>query len=611
MLPLLLAAAALHLEVDPARLELGKSSARAVVHVTSQAEPRLSANVGSLVNLRREGPESWTAEYVPPRETFPQVALVAAVVSDELAWTSIPLWGRGVALVQTRAGARISVEIGARTFGPAQADQRGQALVPVIVPPGVHEVRHRGRRIDLPVPEASRLHVVLVEERARADRLEKVTICVLAADDEGKPRSGAQLVVRPDRGKVSAAQERAPGELWATWTLPPGSAGTARLRVALADAPALVAQAKVTLEPGPPAAVELTADRDTIVAGAGREVTLRAGARDAAGNASLARLELSGTAGFGTLVEGRPGEWRLRPPDSFGGRQSIELVAHPQGTAEPRASVLLRLLPGEPASASIEPGDPAVRTGAGGRLLLRLRRTDRFGNLVPGATPAATAEEGSIAGVEPQSDGAYLATYLPPRRWDREETVVDVRWPESAARTRVLLLPRLALLTISPKVGALSNFARLNSPVAAVEASLRTGRFGPELAFSTELAWYFSSRQQAVGQLGNAQGRVDFFALSAQLAVRVPIGIRTTVWAGAGPSLEAIASRLQLGSEPQVSESALVLGAAVSLGIERRFARALPFAELRWSRHRDPSLSTFTGAISATSLLLGTRFELL
>jgi hypothetical protein len=68
---------------------------------------------------------------------------------------------------------------------------------------------------------------------------------------------------------------------------------------------------------------------------------------------------------------------------------------------------------------------------------------------------------------------------------------------------------------------------------------------------------------------------------------------------------------LQLGSEPQVSESALVVGAAVSLGVERRFARALPFAELRWSRHRDPSLSTLTGAISATSLLLGTRFELL
>ena len=611
MLPLLLAAAALHIEADPARLELGRSSARALVHITSPVEPRLSASAGRLLKLRREGPESWTAEYLPPRETFPQVALLAAVVSGELAWTSLPLWGRGMALVQTRAGARISVEIGPRTFGPAVADARGQALVPVIVPPGVHEVRHRGRRIDLPVPEAPRLHVVLLDERVRADRVEKMTICVLAADDEGKPRSGARLVVRPDRGEVSAAQERAPGELWATWTLPPGSAGTARLTVALADAPALVAQAQLTLEPGPPATVELTADRDSVVAGAGNQVMVRARARDAAGNASLAALAVSAPPGFGTLAETRPGEWRFRPLDSFGGRQSVELVGHPLGNAEPSASVLLRLLPGEPASVSIEPGEPAVRTGPGGRLLLRLRQTDRFGNPVPGGTPAASAEEGSIAGIERQSDGAWLATYLPPRRWDRGDTVVDVRWPEAAARTRVALLPGLAPLAISPKVGGLSNFARLNSPVAAVEASLRTDRFGPELAFSTELAWYFSSRQQDVGQPGTAQGRVDFFALAAQIAVRIPIGLRTTVWAGAGPSLAAIASRLQLGSDPQVSESALVLGGVVSLGLEQRFARALPFVELRASRHRDPSLSTLTGAINAASLLLGTRFELL
>jgi hypothetical protein len=289
----------------------------------------------------------------------------------------------------------------------------------------------------------------------------------------------------------------------------------------------------------------------------------------------------------------------------------VELVAHPRGSAGPSASVGLRLLPGEAASASIEPGTAAVRTGPGGRLLLRVRRTDRFGNVVPGDAPAASAGEGSIGAIEPQSDGGYVATYLPPGRWEREETVVDVRWPGAAARAHVVLLPQLPAVAISPKLGALTNFARLTSPIAALEASLRTDRFGPQLALSAEVAWYFSSRQQAIGPLGTAQGRVDFFALSAQLCVRVPVGIRTTLWAGAGPSLQAVASRLQLGTEPQVSESALVLGALVTIGIERRFARAVPFAELRWSRHRDPQLSTLTGAISAFSFLLGTRFELL
>jgi hypothetical protein len=611
MVALLLAAAALHIEAQPARLELGKSSLRAVVRIASKAEPRLSVNVGGLVKLRRDGPESWTAEYVPPRETFPQVAILAAVVDGEVAWTSLPLWGSGVAMVQTRAKARISVEIGGRTFGPAQADEHGQALVPVIVPPGVHEVRHRGRRIPLPVPDASRLHVVLLGERAQADRAERVTVCVLAIDDEGKPRSGAKLTMQADRGDLSAPRERAPGELWTTWTVPPGSAGAVKLRVALSDAPALIVQAQLALAPGPPAAIELSADRESIVAGAGVDVVLRARARDATGNVSLDPLEISTPEGFGGPVEARPGEWRLRPPDSFGGRQSLEVIAHPRGRAEPHASTWLRLLPGQPASASIEPGSPAVRIGPSGRLQLRVLQTDRFGNLVPGQAPAASAQEGSIAAVERQPDGAYLATYLPPRSWDREDTVVDVRWPEASARTRVLLLPRLATLAISPKAGVVSNFAKLTSPVAALEASLRTDRFGPELAFSTELAWYFSSTQQDAGQLGTAQGRVDFFALSTQLAFRFPIGIRTTVWAGAGPSFEALASKVKVGAEPQVSESTIVVGAAASIGVERRFASTVPFAELRWSRHRDPSLSTLTGAISATSLVLGTRFELL
>ena len=522
-------AAPLHIEADPAHLELGDESVRAVLHVTSATEPRLSASAGSIVNLRREGPEAWTADYVPPPEMFPQLAFLAAVVSGELAWTVLPLWGRGVALVHTRPRASISVEIGERSFGPAQADARGEAQVSVVVPPGVHEVRHRTQRIPLPVPEIPRLHLVLLQERVRADRVEKVGVRILATDDAGKPLPQARLVLRPGRGRVTPPEQRASGESWATWILPPGAAGSARLSAALAEAPKLAAEAALAIETGPVAAVELSADRESVVAGAATEVVLRARARDAAGNPAAEPLEVSGPPGFGALVEHAAGEWWLRPPDSSVAPRTVELVAHPRGSTRPRASVMLKLLP-----APIDPG-------------------------------VAAAHEG----------------------------------------------PRTRLLAISPKLGALSNFARLTSPVVALEASLRTDRLGPELAFSAEASWSFVTRQQAIGQLGTAQARDDFFALSAQLSVRVPIGDRTTLWAGAGPSVQAIASRLQLGSNPRVSESALVPGAIVSIGVERRFAFVVPFAEARWSWHRDPALSTLSGAVSAVSLLLGNRFELL
>ena len=74
-------AAPLHIEADPAHLELGDESVRAVLHVTSATEPRLSASAGSIVNLRREGPEAWTADYVPPPEMFPLLVFLAALAS--------------------------------------------------------------------------------------------------------------------------------------------------------------------------------------------------------------------------------------------------------------------------------------------------------------------------------------------------------------------------------------------------------------------------------------------------------------------------------------------------------------------------------------------------
>jgi hypothetical protein len=166
-------------------------------------------------------------------------------------------------------------------------------------------------------------------------------------------------------------------------------------------------------------------------------------------------------------------------------------------------------------------------------------------------------------------------------------------------------------LTISPKVGGLSNLARLNSPVAAVETMFRTDRFGPELGFGGELAWYFVSQQQDAGQLGTAQARDDFVTLSALASVRMHVGTRLTIWASAGPSLQYIASRLQVGSQPQVSESGIVPGVVLGLGIERAFAHVVPFGELRWSWHADPGFSSLTGSISAFSFVVGNRFELL
>jgi hypothetical protein len=613
MPPLLLLAVAIaapfRLDATPSALELGDEATRSTLTITSATKPTLSANVGQVQNLRRDGPETWIADYLPPDDLFPQVAIVAAVADDELVWTPIPLSGRGVAQVRTRRRARISVKIGRNTFGPAQADAHGEALVPVIVPPGIHEAWHGRQRIALQVPPIPRLHVVALQDHARADRVERITVVVLATEEDGRPLRDGRLRLVPARGETSYPGRREPGEYRAQWTLSPGRTGKLRLTARISESDAPAATAQIAVEPGPAAVIDLVADRQAVAAGSGAEVVLSAHARDSMGNATSEPLELAGLDGLGTITQSGPLQWRLRPSDAFGGRAFLYVAAHPRGRETPRASLTLRLVPSEPASASVEPAVAVARVG-GEPLRMRVRQTDRFGNAVAGAAPSTSAEEGSVTAMDPLPDGGFVATYVPPQRWARDHAAVDMRWPGTSAHADVVLLPPLARWTISPKVGALSNFGRLHSPVAALEAAFRTERFGPELGIATEVSWYFTSQEQNAGQLGAAQARDDFVTLSALVSLRKSIGTRTAFWAGAGPSIEFVASRLQIGSDPRVSETGLVPGIVLAVGAERRFARAVPFMELRWSWHRDPAFSSLTGPVRAFSLVLGNRFEL-
>lgn len=601
-------AAPVRIEAAPSLLVLGKDAAHAALTIASRTRPRLSANVGQVRNLRLDAPDAWVAEYVPPDELFPQIAIVAAVADEEVAWVAISLSGQGVAEVRTRARAKISVKIGGETFGPTQADRHGEALVPVIVPPGVHEALHGRQRIDLRVPPIPRLHVVVLDDHVRADRIERLAVLVLATEENGRPLKDARVRLLPARGEVAAVKQRAPGEYRAQWMLQPGRTGRVRIVATLEGGAAPATAAQITVEPGPAAAIDLTADRDTVMAGAGTEIVFRAKARDSMGNPATEPLELAAN-GFGAVTEAGPLAWRLRPPDTFGGRASQEIAAHPRARPTPRASVILRLEPAEPALASVQPTSATARIG-GAPVRLYVVRTDRFGNAVAGTAPTAVAGEGQVAEIDPLPDGGFVATYVPPARWDRDDTSVEMRWPGAATRTDLVLLPRLAPLTVSPKLGALSNFGRLHSPVVGVEAAFRTDRLGPELGLATELGWYFVSLDQA-GPTGATQARDDFVTLSVLLSLRVHAGARTALWVGVGPSVELLASSLQVGSQPRISESGLVPGVQVAVGVERRFAHGLPFAEVRWSWHRDPGFSTLTGAISAFSVVLGNRFELL
>jgi hypothetical protein len=80
---------------------------------------------------------------------------------------------------------------------------------------------------------------------------------------------------------------------------------------------------------------------------------------------------------------------------------------------------------------------------------------------------------------------------------------------------------------------------------------------------------------------------------------------------GGGPQLTTVLTRTALGGLPAQTGVALVPGAYLAAGLERRFHGLLPFVELRGSISADPALPTLHGALRALSLTTGCRFELL
>jgi len=318
---------AVALSAEPSLLRIG-ADARAVVRISARAEPRLAASAGRLDAVQRGEDGSWVAFYVPPQEGPPQVAIVTAIADGDVAWLAIPLAAEGDAVVKTRPRASIVVRIGDQIFGPATANARGEAVVPVVVPPGVQTAYHGKQEIPLHVPPARTLHVALGEVVPIADRAQTIPVYVVAVTPEGAPRAGAAIRLRTSRGHLSALRERAPGLHEAQLSIAPGQPGLLRVSAALDDARDRVAEAIVALNGGPAEAISISANQKEIHAEA-PQARLHVSARDAAGNPPSDQIRFESTAGDLSVVQPVPGEWdlRLSLPSSFGGRSSVDVRA--------------------------------------------------------------------------------------------------------------------------------------------------------------------------------------------------------------------------------------------------------------------------------------------
>jgi hypothetical protein len=158
--------------------------------------PRILCSAGRVEDMVREGPTNFSARFLLPAGRFPQPAIVVADFSHD----SLIL--RGALAVRLRAaaspafhtdpGAKVTVKVGDKEFGPLVAPADGNIHVPVVVPPGINfaiarSVNRAGKAnqqiLDLKIPPAQRALIVAPEKLPAGSAGE---IAVLAVEPSGR-----------------------------------------------------------------------------------------------------------------------------------------------------------------------------------------------------------------------------------------------------------------------------------------------------------------------------------------------------------------------------------------------------------------------------------------
>ncbi len=342
--------------VSPARVTISLATPAPVLGIEDETElrievtgtfasplpfPRILCSAGRVEDLVREGPTSFSARFLLPSTCFPQVAILVADFSRD----SLIL--RGSLAVRLRAatspgygtdpGARVTLKVGDKEFGPVVAPADGNVHVPVIVPPGINfalaqSVNSHGQSsqhvLDLKIPPAQRVLVVAPEKLVAGSAAE---VAVLAVEPSGRLVDASTIVLASSGPRPEPLGSRSEGEARFLVRVPASLQDpTLHLMASLRGQPEVSAEADVVLLSAPTAHVLLRAE--TTQPGS---VPLR----------SL-RVFLSGQDSFGNptdvgeaavLVDGQPASPQvtrdgrvvltLRPPPVLAGRDAIEVEA--------------------------------------------------------------------------------------------------------------------------------------------------------------------------------------------------------------------------------------------------------------------------------------------
>jgi hypothetical protein len=433
--------------------------------------PRAGVSAGELL----ESADGLRVVLPPGRA--PRAFAVALLDGDGEGAAFLPLAGRTQLHLESKRRSLLSVRVAGARFGPVRAPE-GKATVSVAVPPGTREgvVRAVDRLgnarelpIDLETPSLSRLAAVASASRVVAGGEVRVAVALAAPD--GAPAEGAAVRASAGRGSLEAPAARGPG-LWVARYRAPGAPGSDRIALEVEGDPS-AGRIELAIEVvlGPPARISLELPASPVRAG--EELAVRAGVRDASGNAlSGVPLEASlAGAPARVLWEGATASLSGTVPQQVSRDSPVELSVHSGDTA--RAVARIELGPAEAYSAELI-ADPAQRTAR-----LRALVRDRFGNALGASGFALAADGGTVGPLRAGTSGMAEANLEAAPRVRAADAWVEAEG-RILARTHIAFdpPPDAWLLFARAEGGGVSNGGALLAPRFGAGIGVRR-QFGP------------------------------------------------------------------------------------------------------------------------------------
>ena len=440
---------------------------------------KANVNVGEIQALSPAGDGRYTAVYIPPSVTFPQVATISIWDADNpdhaFGFFSIPLIGKVPYPVDARqAGVTLIFRVGETTFPPVVSDATGKANIPIVVPPGVlngsvEMIQPDGNRstqtIPLGVPPFNRIAMGGIPDFLPADGVFQTQVRAYVVDQQGKPADGEDVSFTATQGSLDEVSFLGNGLYAATYTAPAlSSSSRVTITASLINQEAASSDSvEIGLEPGGPSRIKMTTNPEQITPNV-KKVKVTAELLDGEGQVSTAGHRVEFRTGKGPIKSPKvvaPGVFSVEVPVQWNVKTRIQALAGVRGNHQ-RAVKLVAL-----------PMSDQVVTGQ--KVPITVLALDRFGNPVSQVPVNATVTAGGgsvtssvetdargigtvlysagpLAGLATVNFSVENLTYTAPI-WQALDPIPNFEFPLSGGQERISTLGKWMRLRVARTLG--------------------------------------------------------------------------------------------------------------------------------------------------------------